>query len=61
MQQAEAQRGLAYDVVVISRPDLLHGDRWRAGVDRRWAGAGTELVTTKNDHMFMLPRARTGR
>ena len=59
MEQAEAQSGLAYDVVVISRPDLLHARPLARWCDPRWAGllAGTELVTTKNDHMFVLPRA----
>ena len=39
--------------------DLLHARPLARWCDPRWAGllAGAELVTTKNDHMFMLPRA----
>ena len=58
MRQHEVAVRTRYELVVFTRPDLLHLVPLPRWCEAPWAGVlnGTELVSFNPDHMFVLPR-----
>ena len=58
MRQYEDQHGIRYEVVVLTRPDLLHLAPLHPWCDPGWTGvlAAKEVMVAGKDMMFVMPR-----